>query len=112
MTDTKIGETSAKSKPSMTASNFRPLQKNTLQGFFDLTLQSGMCIKECSWHKSTDKEWIGLPGKPQLDRDGNVRRDPNGKIIYTATVTIDDRATRERFMAQALQAVYAIADHG
>src|SRR6516164_3949771 len=88
------------------ASNWRPVQKNTLQGFCTLTIEpGGIVLHECSLHEKAGKRWIGLPGKPQLDRDGQQRKDPTtGKTLYTPIVEIA-KATRERFQAAALEAI-------
>ena len=44
------------------ASNWRPMLRNTLQGFLTLTLSpSGVVMNECSLHEKGDKRWIGLP---------------------------------------------------
>jgi hypothetical protein len=54
------------------ASDWRPKVSNTLQGFVDLELEpSGLALRDCTYHKHADgREWVGLPGKPQIDRDG------------------------------------------
>jgi hypothetical protein len=89
----------------ITASNWRPVQRNTLQGFCTLTIEpAGIVLHECSLHQKEGKRWIGLPGKPQIDRDGQQRKDPNGKTLYTPIVEIG-KTTRERFQAAALEAI-------
>ncbi len=114
MGDQNIDQSRQQSKGGMVASAFRPMVKNTLQGFFDLTLQSGITIKECSWHRSEtgDKEWVGLPGRAQIDKSGVARKDANGKILYSPAVTIDDRTRRDKFNSQALAALAALISNG
>lgn len=95
------------------ASDWRPVQKNTLQGFCTLHLApSGLVLNDCSLHRMADgREWIGLPAKPQLDKDGQQRRDPStGKPLYAPIVEIKGKAERERFQAAALAAVHRLAD--
>jgi hypothetical protein len=97
------------SRPSMIALNFKSLHRNSLQGFFDLQLASGLVLRECSLHKMDDKEWVGLPGKPQLNKDGTQRVDAStGKKLYVCVVDFADKATRERFRKTALAAVHAL----
>lgn len=94
----------------MRASDWRPLVRNTLQGFFTLELPSGLILNECTYHKApSGSEWIGLPGRPQLDRDGMQRKDPaTGKALYTPSVEIKGKQQRERFQAAALAAVHEL----
>ena len=89
------------------ASDWRPLERNTLRGFVTLTLEpSGLVLHDCAVHRKEDREWVGLPRKPQLDRDGQPRRDTaTGKQLYTAVVEIPDRDARARFQEAALAAV-------
>jgi hypothetical protein len=94
----------------MRASNWRPLQRNTLRGFFSLTLPSGLVLNECTFHvHENGAEWIGLPARPQLDREGRQRRDPTTeKILYSPIVEIAGKTARERFQATALVAVHTL----
>src|ERR1041384_5042397 len=93
------------------ASDWRPVQKNSLQGFVTLHLApSGLVLYDCSLHRRPDgKEWIGLPAKPQLTRDGQQRKDPaTDKVLYVPVVEITGKEARERFQAAALAAVHAL----
>lgn len=98
----------------ITASDWKPLEKNTLRGFVVLRLEpSGLVLRDCTLHRKEGREWIGLPGRPQTDRDGQPRRDPNsGKVLYSPIVEIPDRGARERFQQAALAAVHALIGEG
>jgi hypothetical protein len=90
------------------ASDWRPMQRNTLQGFLTLYLEpSGLVLRDCTFHRMTDgREWVGLPSRPQIDREGNHRQDPKtGKPAYIATVEIPDKEQREQFQRAALAAI-------
>lgn len=88
------------------AANWRPRQVNTLQGFVDLELPSGLTLHDCTLHEQLGARWIGLPARPQLATDGTARRDPKtGKTLYTPVVEIRDKAARGRFQAAALDAL-------
>ena len=91
------------------ASDWRPHESGSLRGFFVLHLASGLVLRDCTFHRTaTGAEWIGLPGKPQIDRDGQPRRDPQtGKLLYVAIVDVEHRA-RPRFQAEALAAVHEL----
>jgi hypothetical protein len=88
----------------MRASGWHPHQSGSLVGFVCLHLASGITIRDCTVHHLGDRRWIGLPGKPQLDAGGNVRRGDNGKPLYVPIVEISP-AVRDRFQQQALAAV-------
>lgn len=91
----------------ITASDFRPMQRNTLQAFVTLTLApSGIVLCDCALHEKTGRRWLALPGKPQLDAEGRHRKDPaTGKGLYAVVVEIPDKAARDRFQQAALAAV-------
>jgi len=89
----------------MTASDFRVVENNTLRGFFTLELASGLVLHECALHESGEKRWVALPAKADLDAEGRQRRSVDGKKMYKPVVTIPDRARRNRFQKQALEAV-------
>jgi hypothetical protein len=94
------------------AADFRSMERNTLWGFVTLTLEpSGLVLPDCTLHRKDGKEWIGLPGKPQIDTEGRRRRDPvTRKPLYTAVVEIVGREARERFQDAALAAVHRLLD--
>ena len=97
----------------ITASDFCPMERNTLKGFVTLSLEpSGIVLHDCTLHRTADgREWIGLPGKPQIDIDGRQRRDPvTGKPLYTAVVEVVGREARDRFQEAALAAVHRLLD--
>jgi hypothetical protein len=91
----------------ITASDLREHVSGTLRAFVKLTLSpSGLKLSDCTYHEREDRRWIGLPGKPQLDSDGRVCKDPaTGKTLHTPLVEIVGKAERERFQQAALAAV-------
>jgi hypothetical protein len=91
------------------ASDWKPLDRHALRGFITLALEpSDLVLRDCTCYRQGEREWIGLPGRVQTDREGQSRRDPNGELAYTPIVAIPDRKARERFQAAALAAVYAM----
>ena len=85
----------------MRATNFRRCRKNTLIGFFDLVLPSGLILRGCALHLSHGRHWVGLPAKPYTDA--------SGAATWAAVVDFSDQATRARFQRQALRAALAAA---
>jgi hypothetical protein len=94
----------------ITASDFKPMDRNTLRGFVTLRLDpSGLQLNDCSFHHKNGKEWIGLPGKAQIDHDGQLKKNPaSGKILYLPTVEIPNKAASDRFQKAALHAVHKL----
>jgi hypothetical protein len=99
---------------SIDASDWRPMQRNTLLGFLTLTLTpSGIVLRECSLHVKGEKRWIGLPSKPQMDAEGRHRTDPDtGKKLYNPIVEIAGKEQRERFQKAALAAADRLLGKG
>jgi hypothetical protein len=50
---------------------FKAFEKNTLRGFIEVELPSGMIVKEISWHQRDDREWLGLPARQFEKEDGS-----------------------------------------
>ena len=75
------------------AHDYRAVSKNTLLGFFSLTLLSQMVLRDCSLHERNGKRWVGLP----------CRRTKDGE--YEALVDFATKEARDRFQNQALAAV-------
>jgi len=75
----------------VTISGAKPFNKNTLRGFFDVTLDSGMKINGCTLHEDNGSRWVGLPGQKYTK--------PDGSTSWTPVVEIKDRAARDKFNA-------------
>lgn len=90
----------------MKVSNWRRLIKNTMQGLFDLELDSGMRLHDCVLHQKGDARWIALPARPALTKNGRVLLSPkDNRPVYSCCIDIPDRERRARFQEQALAAV-------
>lgn len=84
--------------------SFKPLAKGSLLGFADFTYGS-IALRGCSVHQLNGKRWIGLPGKPQLNAEGQPLRDDRGKIKYMAVAEWSNRAAADKFRDAALAAL-------
>lgn len=98
-------------------SGWKPREGNTLRGFFEAHLPSGMNLHECSLHHRDSKWWIAPASKPMLSKDGQALRDDNGKIRYSPVVSFESKQARDRFNVAVLAAlrrahpeVFATAD--
>jgi hypothetical protein len=79
------------------ALDWKPMQRNTLQGFVTIVLPSGLRIRECSLHEKNGKRWVSLPGKPWTRQDGTTS--------YVAILDFADDEARFRFQRLALAAI-------
>jgi hypothetical protein len=50
--------------------NFKPHVKNTLFGFVDVTLPSGLTICGVTLHRKDERRWCGLPAREYVKDDG------------------------------------------
>jgi hypothetical protein len=74
--------------------NARKLNKNSLRGFFDVELPSGMKLNGCTLLEKDGKRWIGLPSREWQKTDGSKS--------YVPIVEIPDRDARDKFNAAVL----------
>ena len=66
-------------------------------------------IFDCTVHEKNGARWIGLPAKPQITREGTVRKDERGKTAYSAVIEFTDRGTREAFSQRGTRRIAASA---
>lgn len=86
--------------------SFRPLRSNTLIGFACILIPKlHLRIYDIAIHQKDGKRWIGLPARPQVAKDGTVRRDESGKIAYVRTLEFADRPTADAFAARLIAAL-------
>jgi hypothetical protein len=89
--------------------SFKPLRSNTLFGFADVVVpELRLRIHELTVHESHGKRWVGLPGKPMINRDGEVLRNDRGKPAYTPVIEFTERTTRDAFSARVIEALLAL----
>jgi hypothetical protein len=78
-------------------SNWKSFEKNTLRGFFSVTLPSGLTIHNCSLHVKGPSRWVGLPSTKFTKKDGSVS--------YSAVVEIVDRERADEFRDAVIAAL-------
>jgi hypothetical protein len=69
--------------------NFKPYSKNTLLGFFDVELPSGMILAGCCLHEKNGHYWTGLPGRQYTKDDGTQ--------WWSKVVDFRDKTTHRKF---------------
>jgi DNA-binding cell septation regulator SpoVG len=78
-------------------SNWKPYEKNSLRGFFSLTLPSGLIIHNCAVHQKGTARWVSLPARQLRKEDGS--------IAYSPVIDFAGTDERRRFQAVATKAV-------
>jgi hypothetical protein len=81
------------------------MRRSTLLGSASVAFPSGLVINDISILNGERGPWASPPGKPQLDRDGNVVRDQAGKVRYAAVVEFTSREVRTRWSASIIEAL-------
>ena len=94
--------------PGITCLSFKRVRSGGLVGFANLHIPA-MRIKlfACPVQQSNGKRWVGVPSKPQLDRDRQLVRGENDKPLYSQVVAWDSTEVRNRFSDAAVAAVLA-----
>jgi hypothetical protein len=98
--------TTTQTRPSLALIGWKPRVQNSLRGFADVKLSSGLIVHEVVVHTSSGRSWASLPSKPMIGRDGQVMRDPTtGKIKYSPILEWSDRPTADRFSAAVIDLI-------
>jgi hypothetical protein len=85
---------------------WRPQRSNTLRGFATIRVEPpGLVIHDLPVHRNSESCYALLPGKPQINRDGQCLVDDRGKRKHSPVVEVPDRHTRERLSAAAVALV-------
>jgi hypothetical protein len=82
--------------------SWRPFLKNTLIGFAEFTLPSGLVVKDCTVHQKGDRRWVSFPGRP-YERDG--------KTEYVSFLTFNTKERSAEFQSAALEALDTYLAH-
>lgn len=85
---------------SFQALNWKPLEKNTLRGFFDLQITSPdmvIILRGASYHERDGSRWVAMPAKPYKDK--------SGKETWANIVDWPDQGSKTEFMSLALGAL-------
>lgn len=86
---------------------WRPMARNTLIGFADISLPIGLEIDDVAVHVSHGRAWVSFPGRPVLDADGQ-HVGTGGKKRWAISLRWSDRAIAARFSEVVIELVRAI----
>jgi hypothetical protein len=85
---------------------FRPRRSNTLFGFCIIGIpELRLRIIDLTVHESQGRRWASLPGKPQVDKDGQMRRDRRGKVAYSPVFQFTDKDVGCAFSHRVIEAL-------
>jgi hypothetical protein len=85
---------------------WRPCERNTLRGFAKIKIPAwSLVIDGVAIHKRDERQWAQLPSRPQIDKDGTVLREDDGKVKYAKIMEIDDKAKAWAFSDEVVAAV-------
>jgi hypothetical protein len=73
-----------------------PNSAGTFIGFVT-AMYGSLLIRDCPVNRTAGRVWVGLPGKPQVGKDGQALRDERGKLKYVAILEWPDRAASDKF---------------
>lgn len=91
--------------PPVIISDWKPLHRNTLRGFFTVHLPSGMTLHDVALHCTENTWWVSPASKPMLDKDGVALRDEAGKIRYSPIISFESKTARQRFNSIVISAL-------
>jgi hypothetical protein len=86
--------------------DWRPCDRNTLKGFARVKIPSwGLIIDGVAVHAKEGRSWAQLPARPQIDKDGNIIREDDGKVRYAKIMEFDDKRRSWDFSDAVIEAV-------
>jgi hypothetical protein len=84
----------------------KPHRSGSLHGFADIIIpEMKLKIRELTVHESHGKRWVGLPGKPMVNRDCEVLTDDRGKPKYAPVLQFLDRRIGDAFGDRVIEAL-------
>jgi hypothetical protein len=85
------------SRPALRVLDVRRVRKNSLRGFASIRLPNGLVVRDVMLGEINNRRWALLPSKPMIDHNGELLRDPSGKIRYAAVVEWGSKAVQQEF---------------
>jgi hypothetical protein len=85
--------------------DWRPLRKNSLQGFCKILIGRSLMVSDVTINTSHGRTWASLPAKP-IVRDGQHALDPKtGKPAWTPVLEWASDTARRRFSDSVIRAL-------
>ena len=97
-------------KLSVVVEAFTPRVSNTLRGFVTVLIPDlHLRVHDIGIHEKGGARWIGLPARPQIARDGTVRRNEQGKVAYSPVLQFADKPTADAFGKRVIASLLEFA---
>lgn len=94
-------------KLTLTATGWKPLEKNTLRGFVSIHVgELALTLHDIAVHKKDGRMWAAPAAKPWL-KGGVAITDKSGKIQYSPLVEFDSPEVRSAFSIAVIRALEA-----
>jgi hypothetical protein len=75
-------------------SNAKSIRKNSLIGFFDLQMPSGLIVRGAMLFEKSGKRWVSFPSKDWVK--------PDGTKSYSPLIEFADRSIADKFQSAVL----------
>lgn len=84
---------------------YRPIAKGAWRGWLIVMQPSGQRIHDCGLFERDGHWWVAPPSKPRLGRDGQQRRDANGKAQWSPVVSFATKELADKWSDAVLAAL-------
>ena len=99
------------SKLTITCDDWRPLHRNTLQGFAVIKIaELQLIIKDIAVHEKNERRWAQLPARPQI-KDGRAITGEDGKVQYFPLLNFTARDVADAFSRAVVAAILKHSPH-
>jgi hypothetical protein len=84
---------------------FRPFKRNTLVGFVNFEMPSGVIYRDWTVNRSEGSAWVAPPSKSLVAKDGTPLLGKNNKQIWRRLVDFKDKETERLFSRAVIAAL-------
>jgi hypothetical protein len=84
---------------------WKPLRRNSLRGFAKVRVGRTLILHDVAVHQAGERRWAQPAAKPQIDKDGAIKRDATGKPLYVPIVEWTDREAADAFSVGVVDAI-------
>lgn len=85
--------------------DFKEVRRNSLLGFAEIEMPSGLIFHDVAVHQRDGKRWASPASKPMIGRDGTQTRAATGKPQFAPIVSFASRERRDQFSQGVIEAL-------
>jgi hypothetical protein len=98
-------------KLSISCESWKPMQRNTLQGFATIFIgEIELKITDVAIHAKGDRRWAQLPARPWVKNGALVTGD-DGKVQYSPVIEFARREVADAFSRAVVDAILKVDPH-